>query len=804
MGDPPVPASRDHDAGDGATGARAAVPPLPGWLVPRPRLVSRLVQGVRGPLTVVVGPAGAGKTALVTEWAHTARPPGPVVWVACDGENEPREVFWPRMLARLREAGIEVTDEDLAPAPPSDHDRLSAVRLTDALTRRTAPVVVVLEDFQPDPGSFTAHDITLLLRHAYPSIRLVVISRRDPPLHLHRQRLAGALTELRTADLAFTEKETAALLAQHGVTLTGSWVRRLAQRTEGWAAGVRLAAMSMAGHPDPARFVAQFAGDEEAVVSYLAEEVLDVQPPPMRHLLLVTSILDRMNRELTAAVAGEEAAGQFAALVQQNTFLHPVGHGWYRCHPMFRDVLRLRLRHEASGQLAGLHLRAAVWLGAHGPLVEALEHTLAAHDPARAARLVVERLAVGGVLGLSADRLPDALAHRLLRALARIPAEVREPATALVTAALALAHEDAEGCAEALREASREGAWEGTWEASPNASGEAGEPAAAPDGDAFALAARLTRAVIRTEAARSADPVAARTAAGELVELCARLPRAALERHPELSALTLYVHGDAELRHGRLKDAERALLAAASAAASAAEGSPLHRDCLIGLALLEAVRGRLRSAADLADRARRTPARAPGATDRSCAALHVVAAWTALGRGQLSAARHELAFAERALQVLPDAPVGALRLLAGEVARLCARRVLPASAAIRGLCAAMAGPWPTEGLERAVHLVCAVAQDLGRTPGSVALPGPGTPLPGDEVQELGATVAGTLSGRERDVLEFLARTMTTEEIAAEMYLSVNTVKTHLKNIYRKLQVSRRSAAVRRARELELL
>jgi LuxR family maltose regulon positive regulatory protein len=237
-------------------------------------------------------------------------------------------------------------------------------------------------------------------------LRLVVLARRDPPLHLHRERLTSGLAELRTSDLAFDDQEAAALLAQHGIELPRQAVSTLRRRTDGWAAGLRLAAMSMERQSDPAGFVAQFAGDDEAIASYLIEEVLDVQPPGMRRLLLRTSVLERMNAELAAELAGEEAGAHFGALVRENSFLQPVGQGWYRCHQMFADVLRMCLRHEAPGLVGPLHDRAAAWLGAHGLLADAVRHLLAAGEHDRAARLIVHRLAIGQVLGLGPARLP--------------------------------------------------------------------------------------------------------------------------------------------------------------------------------------------------------------------------------------------------------------------------------------------------------------------------------------------------------------------------------------------------------------
>ncbi|MGI5466428.1 LuxR C-terminal-related transcriptional regulator [Streptomyces sp. CA-132043] len=794
----------------GESVSASSFPPLPEWLIPRPHLVSQLARGVLGPLTVVVGPPGAGKTALVTEWAHTSALPGPVVWVTCDGGKEVPGVFWPRLVDRLREVGVDLayTGGDATASRAGTADgRPSAAQVAEDLARRTEPVVIVLDDFEPAPGSASAEDVTLLLRHAFPLVRLIVVARRDPPLHLHRRRLAGELTELRTGDLAFTEKETVTLLAQHDVTLTCSAVRRLARRTEGWAAGLRLAAMSMAGHRDPAAFVRRFAGDEEAVVSYLAEEVLDVQPAPMRHLLLVTSILDRVNAELAAAVAGADADGRFAVLVRQNSFLHPLGEGWYRYHRMFRDVLLLRLRYEAPERVARLHRRAAGWLGEHDLLPEALGHALAAGDPAYVAQVAVGRLAVGRILGFTGEALPEDLIRRLPQSAATEMATVtatdsdraRGCEVLLLAAAVALAQRDVEGCYEALRKADA-------------------LIAELPHGveKAVPLTTRLTRSVIRMAAGAATaamveecpvEPSLALAAASEAEELCAGLPGKIIERRPELRAFTHFVRGGAELRCGRLKRAEQELLAALKAIGPY-ECSPLRRDCLIDLALLATVRGRTRSAAELAASAQRPEVRGWAPADRSRAALHVVHAWSHLARGEPAAARHELDRVDAALCIPPyDPPVVALRRIAVETADICEYGAAPTAEAVRDLCAAVSGPWSTEGLERAVRLACTAAHGLPRPAGTPChAPGAVEPggVPSESAGSRGAAKRQVLSGRERDVLEHLARTMTTEEIAAEMYLSVNTVKTHLKSVYRKLDVTRRSAAVRRAREWELL
>ncbi|WJV50641.1 helix-turn-helix transcriptional regulator [Streptomyces flavofungini] len=742
--------------------SRVTMPPLPQWIVPRPRLTERLSRGVLGPLTVVVGPVGAGKSAVAVEWAHTGRSPGPVAWVTCDGREEEPAVFWPRVLGALRAAGVDLPWPDTAAAGPLLVSGLSAL-----LGARREPVVLVLDDFQPEPDSLIAEGVVDLLRHTPDVLRLLVLSRRDPPLRLHRHRLVGDLTELRTADLAFDDGETGALLAQHGVEVPKSVLSTLRQRTDGWAAGLRLAAMSMEHHPHPAQFVARFAGDDESVVTYLVEEVLDVQPPDMRHLLLTTSIVDHLNAELALALAGPAAGRHFTALVRQNSFLQSVGQGWFRCHQMFTDVLRVSLRHESPGLVPDLHRRAAAWLADHGLLTQAVDHALAAEDWDCASRLIVHRLAIGQVLGLTAARLPDALC-------ARVPAGAPpgEPESALVAAAAAAARADASACAEALGQATE-------------------LISRLPEGDGDrALRCRLCHAVVRTALEHGRDVRAARAAAGDADALVALLPPGALTDRPEIKALTLIVRGRAALRSGASKAAEAALTGCLKAAGAAGNGV-LRRDCLVELALLEALRGRFRAADEFAAQAGRPPLPAwtPAAPTRST--LLAVRAWVDLARGEPGPARRQLAQARAALRQRPDAfTSGVADLVAGLV-----------TAAERGLTrvpdtlVAATSTWLPDGLGPAVERACAIC--LSTPCGRVRRPVAGQePAPAPPVERL--------SSRERDVLERLAQMMTTEEIAEDIYLSVNTVKTHLKSVYRKLAVTRRSAAIRRAVELDLL
>ena len=231
-----------------------------------------------------------------------------------------------------------------------------------------------------------------MLRNAAPGLRLVAASRMDPLLPLHRYRLAGELAEVRAGDLAFSVPETALLLAQHRVALPEAVIESLTRRAEGWAAGLRLAAISLEGHPDPAQFVKEFAAEDSSITGYLVDEVLDAQPGPVRDLLLRTSILSRVSADIADELTdGGDAAGALQELARTNAFVRSVGHDCYRYHALFGSVLRLKLRRECPGQVPDLHRRAARWYWHHGSLAEAIRHAwrgrrLAARGPHRRGR----------------------------------------------------------------------------------------------------------------------------------------------------------------------------------------------------------------------------------------------------------------------------------------------------------------------------------------------------------------------------------------------------------------------------------
>ncbi|HEY1320807.1 MAG TPA: AAA family ATPase, partial [Streptosporangiaceae bacterium] len=277
--------------------SKITVPRLPAWAVPRPRLGRLIGGGVRGPLTALIGPPGIGKTLAMAAWAAN-QPRVPVAWVTLDEfDNKPR-VLWGHVTAALRRAGVPVPHTAWAAAALDSMDHEFLVRLASALAAAEPPVILVLDDIHFLTGRTALQGLSYLMRNARPSLRVMVASRIDPLLPLHRFRLAGELTEIRADALAFSIPESGLLMAQHGVTLPQDSLECLTTRAEGWAAGLRLAAISMHEHPDPEQFVKEFVAEDSPVVGYLVEEVLNAHPPQIRDLLLRTSILDSFDADV--------------------------------------------------------------------------------------------------------------------------------------------------------------------------------------------------------------------------------------------------------------------------------------------------------------------------------------------------------------------------------------------------------------------------------------------------------------------------------------------------------------------------
>ncbi|HEX3955430.1 MAG TPA: LuxR C-terminal-related transcriptional regulator [Trebonia sp.] len=877
-------------------------PGLPGWMVSRSRLDARIQAGTQGPLTMLIGPPGAGKTMAIASWMAASTEAFSIAWVNLDQYDSHPRAFWSYVVAALRGAGVDIPKTVWSSARGRAVDHGFVLRLTAAVTAHRSPVVLVLDDLHLITDQRSLTGLAQLLRHASPRLRLVAASRLDPLLPLHRYRLAGELTEIRADELAFSASETSLLIEQHGVGLPADSVEFLAARTGGWAAALRLAAISMADHPDPAQLVKEVAAADGPVAGYLVDEVLSTLSDDVRELLLRTSILDRVSAGLAGALIDDELVIDLGSVALANAFVKPLGGGWYRYHPLVTEVLRLRLRRQSPDLAPQLHRRAAQWHRRHGTLAEAAGQAQAAGDWQLAARIAVDELAVSQ---LTTPYASEPLAE-VLRQMPRDPAWT-EPQPLLVTAAidLAAAHPDAEAAGASLTIA--DGMLAGT----------------SLDEQ---LPSRLTQATLSLVLARSiGDHRTAEAAAANAAAILDRIPADELVQHPEARAQVLTGLGSVQFWSGQFDQAAATL----TAAEKAAPGSDQHAEILGQLALVEVLGGHLSRGADLAAQAAglgRNPG--VGAEIRASSAALVALAWAHVERYELSEARGWLRLADRALQLRPDRLIGALACLASargclaesrgnpvpalvsrtlqgwsappwlerrlrlvESRALAATGQIPAAveAARRAgadhcgaAAAALAVAWLTAGdvpaarqaladgpaqgpehrgiegwliaariaqltgdgdrsrhcLERALRLAEPeqwrlpfvlhqewLRPEMKRHPGLaragrqllgptlVARGGPSTPVPaaGRQPQLVPAQglrsgpevplVVDELSDREREVLRHVSQLLGTAEIAAEMFVSVNTVKSHLKSSFRKLGAASRNEAVRRARQL---
>ena len=355
----------------------------------RPRLTARLDEGLARGLVLVCAPAGYGKTVLLADWAR--RGEHPAAWLSLDaGDNDPAR-FWRHAVAALDRARPGTGDRVaplLGPPAPSSFQGLVTALINDLAGEEA---LLVLDDYHVISAQQVHESLAFLVEHRQAGICVVLASRSDPPLPLARLRARGQLTEMRAAELRFTPAEAGELLQHAASALPDASVAALAARTEGWAAGLELAALSLRGQDDAAAFVAAFTGSHRYVLDYLAEEVLERQDEQLRTFLLETSVLDRLSGPLCDAVTGREGS---QALLEQaeraGLFLVPLDEvrGWWRYHHLFADLLRARLQQEQPGRAAQLHRNAAAWYQEHGLADDAIGHAAAAGEMLWAARII--------------------------------------------------------------------------------------------------------------------------------------------------------------------------------------------------------------------------------------------------------------------------------------------------------------------------------------------------------------------------------------------------------------------------------
>ena len=368
------------------------LPPLRPNVVSRPHLIERLNEGLYHKLTLIAAPAGFGKTTLVSAWV--AGCDRHVAWLSLDaGDSDPVR-FLTYLVAALQTIAPNVGEGVLgmlqSPQPPPPETILTA--LLNEITTLPDQLVLVLDDYHVLDAQPVDMALTYLVEHLPPPMHLVIATRENPQLPLARLRARGQLTELRAADLRFTPAEATEFLSQvMDLRLCTEDIAQLSDRTEGWIAGLQLAALSLQGHQDVPGFIQAFAGDHRYIVDYLVEEVLQRQPEPVRSFLLQTAILDQLHGPLCDAVTGQkESNARLEALERGNFFVVPLDdqRHWYRYHHLFAEVLYAHLLAEQPDQVATLHRRASAWYEQHGSTADAICHALAAEDFGRAADLV--------------------------------------------------------------------------------------------------------------------------------------------------------------------------------------------------------------------------------------------------------------------------------------------------------------------------------------------------------------------------------------------------------------------------------
>jgi LuxR family transcriptional regulator, maltose regulon positive regulatory protein len=869
---------------------------VPRGLLDREDLLDVLDRAVAKRVTVVSAPPGSGKTSLLRVWAEHSTNLRRIAFVSVDRDQQDAQRFWSVVLDAIRGPALFADPQ----TPPAATDAVDGDQAVDAVLSEFAeqvePVVLIVDDLHELKSADALIQLERLLGSLPTSARVVLSSRRDPPIRLHQLRLADELAEIRAGDLRFTESQTRELLDESGVALSDGGVAALHQRTEGWAAGLRLAVISLTDHADPERFVAEFSGTDRAIGEYLMAEMLERQPSEVQRMLLRTSLVDRLNGELADLLAGHSGSEQMLLeLEDANAFVVSLDaqRTWFRYHHLLADFLRLELRRRFADELGDLHRRAARWLADHGEVVDAVRHTLAAGDWPDAARLVADHSfswVLDGQAGTidavlqwfperaSADHPDLALAHaasdvnhgRLEEAAAQLdlaeshvqiapPARRRRLGVAIAALRLASARRSGR-FGEVIEQVNLLNA---------SISDESNDDIAM--GSELRAVALLNLGIVETWSRRFDDAerhlsegaALARTIGRPYLEVACRAHQvfpttlvslaSARERGREAIALAeryglddrpMLAHGLGAVAFwaiwtGELDEGERALRRAWEVAQPQIDPA--------AAVLLHMVTGQLHTARGRHQAA--LEAFAAGARAQSLlTGIHALATpvlgWLAATQARLgmpdqarktltgfSADAGRVGFIHNARAVIYIAegdPGGALDVLrhvldvappAGPAFTLVESHLLAGiahldlddrSAAASAVEAALAAAEPDRLIfpfamtgtgelldtlprhETAHGALLADIVDLLR----------GAPALSAERELL--SPPGELSPSELRVLRFLPTNLTRPEIASELYVSINTVNTHIRNIYSKLGARDRSSAVTRARELRLL
>ena len=887
-------------------GKRARATPRPGSaggpgqppLIRRDGPLAVLDRAAAGRVTVIAAPAGSGKTSLLRTWARQLDPRFRLAVVQVQRDQQDTQLFWLTLLRAVRALPGAPPGTDQATPGPDFSGAAVVDRILAELADRTGhgeQVVLAIDDVHELTSPDALTQLTELLTRLPPGAHAILATRRDLPLRLHQLRLAGELAELRTADLQFTEEETRELLTVSGITLSDTGVSLLHRRTEGWAAGLRLAAISLDGHPDPERFVAEFSGSSRTVAEYLIAEMLDRQPEDVQNLLLRTSVLERVNGELADLLTGRPGAERILLdLEDANAFVVSLDprRSWFRYHHLFADLLRLELRRKLPGEVNTLHRKAADWFTRQGRIVEAVRHRQAEGDWSEAAALLAdhsfgmmldgqeetvqavlqafpqraggdhpELSVVRAMVDIVHGRLEDAAAHLTETAgcLEAVPAERRRRLSAAVLSLeLSLARRRGD-LAAVMRHAAFLGA---------PTSGESAEDTALgsdlrvvalislgtaeawslghPDGERHLLeGAELARKIGRpflevaclAQLGFAAKLTSFASARRRCEEAIARAGEYGLDDAAILGP-ALVTLACTMVWVGEFDDAER-MLRRAETVLRSDSGPDIGTLFRLVRGMLQAGRGRLGEAHEdftaalgLQSRFADPPALAGYVTGWTLAtrarlgsSAEARTAFEALAvpladSGELRTARATICLAEGdplgALSALAPVLDGAASIV--HVATLVEAHLLGALAqhelgdqdAVTGAverALALAEPerlilpfvmTGAGGLLATVHrresAHAALLTDVLDVVQGLSVTGGGRPLPADR----------GLSLTELRVLRYLPTNLSRTEIAGELCVSVNTVNTHVRNIYAKLQATGRSTAVQRAREHRLL
>ncbi len=405
------------------------VAPATPRLIDRNDLLAALDRASARKVTIISAPAGSGKTSLLRAWANRPGQRHRHAVLQVHRDQHDAQDFWLALLSAVRHASGATSGAEPPPATLDFNGQAMVDRVLAELADHRGRLILVIDDLHELNSPDALAELTRLLTNLPSNVHAVLTTRRDLRLGLHQLRLAGELAEIRAADLCFSERETRELLAASGITLSEAGAALLHQRTEGWAAGLRLAAISLTGHPDPERFVKEFSGSDRTVAEYLLAEMLERQPDEVQDLLLRSCLLDRVNGELADLLTGRPGSERILLeLEDANAFVVSLDpeRTWFRYHHLFADLLRLELRRTLPEQVPVLHLRAAAWFAEHGHVVEAIQHTQAAGDWPGAARLLA-----GQAFSLTLDGQAQTI-QALLRAFP--PGAGADPELALVRA----------------------------------------------------------------------------------------------------------------------------------------------------------------------------------------------------------------------------------------------------------------------------------------------------------------------------------------------------------------------------------